>query len=69
VEKEGPSLPEKKPSTSDAVQRPSSIDAVEGSAPTDAVEGSAPTDDEEKDEEKELLSQLSKKNCCGKRRY
>ena len=52
VGKKGPSLPEEGPSPSDAVQRPSS---------TDAVEGSASTDDEEKDGEKELSSQLSKK--------
>ena len=37
--KKGVTLPEERPSPSDAVQRPSSTtDAVEGSAPTDAVQ-------------------------------
>ena len=55
--KKGPSSPGEGPSPSDAVLRPSS---------TDAVEGSTPTDEEEKDGEKELSSQLSKKTAAVK---
>ena len=57
VGKKGPSSPGEGPSPSDDVQRPSS---------TDAVEESAPTDEEEKDGEKELSSQLSKKTAAVK---
>ena len=38
----------------------------EGPSSTDAVERSAPTDDEEKDGEKKLSSQLSKKTAAVK---